>query len=212
MLLAGSMQQPPEGPPYLPSEPGAAPRGTPRATVSAGATACLVVVGVTTIGLVVAVVLAVIAFRRFNAAAKGAEARSTVATIARAQAEAFAANGTLCGPASPVPAKVPTGSRYQPSLLPGDDFQKGSATDGWPCLKIAMTTPIGFQYEMRVRGAYKGVARGGPDPGPDGFEVSAEGDLDGNGKTSLFVQVGHIDPTTGTVVLVFPLFAVDETE
>jgi hypothetical protein len=33
----------------------------------------------------------------------------------------------------------------------------------------------------RIGGNYKGPARGDPDPGPNGFEVSAEGDLDGDG-------------------------------
>ena len=39
----------------------------------------------------------------------------------------------------------------------------------------------------------------GPDPGPDGFEASAEGDIDGNGKTSLFTRVGKVDKKTQTL-------------
>jgi hypothetical protein len=34
---------------------------------------------------------------------------------------------------------------------------------------------------------------GGPDPGPNGFEAWAIGDLDGDGVTSLFTRTGKID-------------------
>ena len=60
-------------------------------------------------------------------------------------------------------------------------------------------------------GGYLGPQRGGPDPGPDGFEVAAEGDLDGDGETSLFTRVGKLNPDTGEIE-VFPLFIADEFE
>jgi hypothetical protein len=53
-----------------------------------------------------------------------------------------------------------------------------------------------------VGGSYKSTARGLPDPGPGAVEVSAEGDLDGDGRTGLIVMVGKVDPATRQ--LVFP--------
>ena len=58
----------------------------------------------------------------------------------------------------------------------------------------------------------KGAARGGPDPGPNGFEVAAEGDLDGDGKTSLITITAAIDPITGRLEVAPTVFAVDELE
>jgi len=53
--------------------------------------------------------------------------------------------------------------------------------------------PHYYQYSYSQRGPYKGPARGGPDPGPNGFEAVAEGDLDGDGVTSLFTTTGTVD-------------------
>ena len=61
-------------------------------------------------------------------------------------------------------------------------------------------------------GPYKGPARGGPDPGADGFEISAEGDLDGDGVTSLFTQTGKVNEATKSVRLGTQLFIADEKE
>ena len=55
-------------------------------------------------------------------------------------------------------------------------------------------------------------ARGGPDPGPNGFEVSAEGDLNGDGVTSLFTRVGVVDPQSGTVRVAPQIFVDRELE
>jgi len=74
-----------------------------------------------------------------------------------------------------------------------------------------MKSPIRYRYSYRAGGGYLGPARGGPDPGPDGFEVAAEGDLDGDGITSLFTITGQFDPTWNSVLL-SSLFAVDEFE
>jgi hypothetical protein len=69
---------------------------------------------------------------------------------------------------------------------------------------------VRYQYEYRAGGPYKCTKRGGVDPGPDGFEVSAEGDLNGDGKTSLFCVVGK---RSGDVIkLSTQLFISDELE
>ena len=43
------------------------------------------------------------------------------------------------------------------------------------------------------------------------FEVSAEGDLDGDGKTSLFTVIGQEDPVAKSIVL-SKTFVTDEYE
>ncbi|NUP11748.1 MAG: fimbiral protein pilA [Polyangiaceae bacterium] len=163
--------------------------------------------------------LAIYGVRRYLSSAKGAEAKNTVGAIARGAVGAYereqvSASGALkhalCQSAPPVPATVPSGTKYQADLTPGKDYDTGDDTAGWKCLKFMMTTPSYFQYEYRAGGPYKCVARGGPDPGPNGFEVSAEGDLDGDGKTSLFCQVGRVDGDKVTVGT--QLFIADEGE
>lgn len=165
--------------------------------------------------------LALAGFRRYLLMAKTAEARSTVATIARGAVAAYErelleAGGRnvthkLCGSAPSVPAEVPKASKYKPLAEPGKDFQTGSQTEGWRCLRFEMTSPIYYRYEYRAGKGYKGPARGGPDPGPKGFEISAEGDLDGDGKTSLFTMTGKPGPR-GTIELSRELFVADEAE
>ena len=78
-------------------------------------------------------------------------------------------------------------------------FHVGDQESGWRCLKFEMTEPQYYQYTYIAGGPYKGPKRGGPDPGPNGFEIAAEGDLDGNGVTSLFTRTGVVDAQTGMV-------------
>ena len=117
-----------------------------------------------------------------------------------------------CASAIDVPATVPRGTSYRPNTKPGNDFETGDAKGGWRCLKFGLTQPHRYQYSYRHGGNYKGPKRGGPDPGPSGFEVSAEGDLDGDGKTSLFTRIGTIDRATGHLHLATQLFIDDEYE
>ncbi len=77
--------------------------------------------------------------------------------------------------------------------MAGSDFETGDDKAGWRCLKFSMTQPHYYQYGYTVGGPYKGPAVGGPDPGPNGFEAWAVGDLDGDGVTSLFTRTGKID-------------------
>jgi len=77
-------------------------------------------------------------------------------------------------------------------------------------LRFTLERPSYYQYDYRVGSGYKGPSRGGPDPGKGGFEVSAEGDLDGDGKTSLFTMTGQI--VGGEIVLSPQVFTSDELE
>jgi len=192
---------------------------------SGGSTVVIVIMVV--IGLVVVVggimaVFAIYGTRRYLASAKTSEAKNNIGAIARAAADAYEREGAaselaggpakhrLCGRAFAVPAAVPKATKYQPDTAEGKDFNAGDATGGWKCLKFSVTTPIYYQYEYHAGGGYKGPSRGGPDPGKDGFEVSAEGDLNGDGKTSLFTQVGRIE--NGHIKLDPTIFISDELE
>ncbi|WP_434047761.1 MULTISPECIES: hypothetical protein [Sorangium] len=165
--------------------------------------------------------LAVYGVRRYLASAKTAEAKNTIGVIARSAVGAFerAASSQksvppssrhLCKSAAPVPAAVPRGTRYTPSSSPGQDFNQGDDTSGWRCLQFNLTMRAYYQYDYRAGSGYKGPARGGPDPGKDGFEVSAEGDLDGDGTTSLFTRTGKI--VNGKLVLNPEVFIADGME
>lgn len=127
------------------------------------------------------------------------EAENAVGAISRAAQAAYesASPHALCATAIDIPKEVPKATSYTPSQQAGADFDSGSATEGWRCLRFSFRMPIHYRYAYRRGGNYKGPARGGPDPGPNGFEVSAEGDVDGDGKTSFFSIVGTIDPKTG---------------
>jgi hypothetical protein len=165
--------------------------------------------------------VAIYGVRRYLAASKVSEAKNTVGAISRGAVAAFEREGAgpsgtvshrLCGSAKPVPAQVPSGTKHQPDAKPGADFDSGDAARGWRCLKFMMTVPHFYQYEYRQGGPYKGPARGGPDPGPNGFEVSAEGDLDADGQTSLFTRTGTVDPKTQQLKLSPELFVSNELE
>jgi hypothetical protein len=169
--------------------------------------------------------LAIYGTKRYLAASKTAEAKGSVFAIARGAQQAFEREGSdaaslnaagapihrLCESAQAVPATVPKGAKYQPSSEKGRDYETGSPLAGWKCLKFSMVGPQFYQYDYRRGGGYKGPGRGGPNPGKDGFEISAEGDLDGDGKTSLFTITGAVDRKTNSVKL-GKLFIADEFE
>lgn len=102
----------------------------------------------------------------------------------------------LCGSALPVPAEVPRGVAHDPRPA---DFESGSPTEGWRCLKFAISEPFRCQYVYRAGSGYKGPKRGYPDPGPQGFEVSAECDVSGEGRTQLVTRTGVVKD--GSVVI-----------
>jgi hypothetical protein len=172
-------------------------------------------------------VAAFVEFKQSQMRSRTVQARSIVQAIAAAANGAYRSNrfdwrnytenpgsagDRLCKTAAPVPAAVPVRTSYLPSDQPGEDWNSGDERTGWKCLKFALTAEQHFQFTYNVGGSYKGPARGGPDPGPAGFEVAAEGDQDGDGKTSLFTVTGTIDPTSGDLTLATTVFASDELE
>lgn len=121
------------------------------------------------------------------------EVKNNIGAIARGAMAAYEHRGKLCGDATAVPAAVPAGVSYPPNTTRGADFNTGDAGGGWRCVRFNMTQPVRYRYAYRQGARYIGPARGLPDPGPHGFEVSAEGDLDGDGKTSLFTITAELD-------------------
>jgi hypothetical protein len=165
----------------------------------------------------VASALGIYGVNRYLKSAKTTEAKLNIGRITRGAIEAYELERDpgpnlhmLCKSAVAVPSEVPSGRKYVPSAEAGRDFQTGDRTTGWRCLRFSTDTPTYYQYEYRAGGNYKGPARGGPDPGPNGFEVSAEGDLDGDGKTSLFTLVGKVK--NGSIERSTTVFISDEFE
>ena len=159
--------------------------------------------------------------RRYLSAAKAAEAKNTIGAIRRGAAMAYereqlGPNNTaahkLCKSAVPVPSAVPKATKYLPSTDPGHDWNTGDQEHGWRCLKFQTSEPVRYQYTYIQGGPYKGPKRGGPDPGPNGFEIAAEGDLDGDGVTSLFTLIGTVDPKTDMVRVSRQMFVDSEDE
>lgn len=168
---------------------------------------------VSTVG--VASALAIFGVNRYLKSAKTAQAKMTVGRISRHATESFeretmTGGHSLCKSATAVPSVVPAGRKYVPSDQSGRDFLTGDVENGWRCLRFQAEEALYYQYEYRVGGNYKGPGRGGPDPGPNGFEVSAEGDLDGDGQTSLFTLVGQVE--NGELRRATQVFVADEFE
>jgi hypothetical protein len=155
--------------------------------------------------------------RRYLFSAKTAEAKNVLGAMTRAAVAAYEREmpgpgptgftHSLCKSTHPVPSAVPRGVKYQSS---SHDWETGDDTTGWRCLKFMMSEPQRFRYTYTAGGPYKGPSRGGPDPGPNGFEVAAEGDLDGNGVTSLVTRTGVV--RQGSIVISTELFVDKEFE
>ena len=115
----------------------------------------------------VAAAIAVYSVRRYLATSKSAEAKTTVAAIARAAKARYENDRVLCASAQPVPAdKPPAATKYAPS---NTDYG-GTERKGWKCLRFELTQPHRFRYN------YEATRKS--------FVVVAEGDLDGDGVTS----------------------------
>lgn len=183
----------------------------------------VVLLGILAIGVIAVFgALGIAGTRSYLKNAKTAEAKNTLEGISRAVVSTYererwdeatqTVKHELCGSAEPVPATVPAGKKYQPATQSGQDFESGDENRGWKCLRFTITSPVYYRYDYRVGSGYKGPARGGPDPGPDGFEISAEGDLDADGKTSLFTLTGKVDRATHSIRVEREIFVVDGDE
>jgi hypothetical protein len=130
--------------------------------------------------------LSVYGARRYIQDTKVSEAPNTLGSIALAYGATFK---ELPAPGKKVtlkklvslpavPASVPRGVKYQSSP---DDWKS------WSAIHFALTEPQYFQYEVVA-------AKDGKTA-----EIIARGDLDGNGKASLFRLKIELDPKTGEI-------------
>ena len=145
------------------------------------------------------------------AAAKVAEAKSTIGAISRAavaayERETFPPPGhQLCKSSIRVPDVPPRGTKYTPKSADGADFNTGSDTTGWKSLKFALTEPIYYAYKYET-----GSGSGKSGATASGFEVAAQGDLNGNGVFSFFAR--GADVRNGNVVLSTEVYIENEYE
>jgi type IV pilus assembly protein PilA len=138
-------------------------------------------------------VLAIYGVRKYLANAKTAEARNSLGQIAKDGAAAaerekgttaiITAGSTsalmrqFCDTAAAsVPASKASiqGTKYQSQV---SDWNAGSATVGWQCLKFSLEEPQYYMYSYSATGT---SATSG------GFVATANGDLNGDGNTSAF--------------------------
>lgn len=181
--------------------------------------------------------LAIYGVRRYLQSAKTSEAKNSIGAMARGGVGAYERETTsnelvpegqtaqafthdVCsGATSAVPAAVSaiSGRKYQPSSAPTADFENGSATGGWKCLKFTITNPIYYQYHYaatRVSGGTTGTSGTrltGTVPTP-GFLASAVGDLDGDSIYSNFGMRAQVNTTTRSIRLDTQVEIVDEFE
>lgn len=175
--------------------------------------------------------LAIYGVRRYLASAKTSEAKNTVGAIARGAAAAYeresaaseileegdsstAPTRALCESADAVPATIDEvrNTKYQPRNQEGQDFETGTSTAGWKCLKFSMTQPIYYQYDYNANGGYVSPAAGAPNPGTAGFEAVAQGDLDGDGVLSTFARNATINPDSNELNIATQVFIGNEFE
>ena len=193
--------------------------------MQAGYTLVELMIGLATVSVLAA--LATTGFQNHRGYAKSAEAKETVGSIGRAVAAgSYRSDATrsikgdksqgkgkqkgqgatvtegvpgLCNTSVLVPDKLSkvTARQYQPSSAPGRDYQTGSDSDGWQCLRFQVTTPQHYQYRYVLGGPPISVKlpNGGSPNGAAGsidreWTAYARGDTDGDGIHAWFVLRG----------------------
>lgn len=172
--------------------------------------------------------LAIYGVRKYLLSAKTSEAKNTIGAITRAAVAAYerekydaqlmTAGGTsstashsLCDGTDPVPDTIPKGTKYTPSPLLTNDYNKGNTISSWKCLKFGLNEPHYYQYNY-----FGGVNSGkgtinttglavtnAPAAGAAGWYSEAAGDLSGDGVNSYFTSYGAIvngQPVTSTTI------------
>jgi len=183
----------------------------PKNTLKRGFTMVELMLVVAIVGALAA--LAIYGVLRYVNAAKTSEAKLAIGAITRLAVMAYnenaqpqilpeasmgaTYNNILCGNAIAVPSAVPHGTKYQPRVATGFDFDTGDQGNGWICLGFSTSQPIYYQYNYVVGNGYVGPPLGAPNPGTSGFEVSAQGDLNADGNLQIFTLSGV---TTGPEV------------
>ena len=185
--------------------------------------------------------LAIYGVRRYLASAKTSEAKNSIGAIARGAVGAFERETTaqeivamgasgdefshdVCDDTPPVPDTLAdvAGKKYQANQANGTDYETGTASSGWKCLKFNMSSPQYFSYyyvgNRRSNDGTVAAPQGTlpaitvPASSTPGIEVYAYGDLDGDSTISGFAQFGALDTTTQSLRLATEVTVVDEYE
>jgi prepilin-type N-terminal cleavage/methylation domain-containing protein len=109
---------------------------------------------------------------------------------------------SLCGSASPVPSSIENvrGKVYN---APPSAWSSGSSSEGWRCLRMSRSGNQSYQFGYdKGAGTISGAS--------EGFTAWARGDLDGDGRNSLFRIRGNL--VGGSVVHGAGVEMVDQTE
>jgi type IV pilus assembly protein PilA len=170
-------------------------------------------------------VLAIFGVRKYLASAKSAEATNSIGAINRGAVAAFEREGapaelkvgaseapvhSLCTSSSKVPAAAPAGVKYTPNPAAGSDYQTGSGTGGWKCVRFELTQPQYYAYAYTSGGgvgatvAAAQLATTVTHPA-SGWLSEAVGNLNGDAAISEFVTGGSImsgQPVTYTQIAV----------
>jgi type IV pilus assembly protein PilA len=164
-------------------------------------------------------VLAIYGVRKYIANAKTAEARNSLGQLAKDSAAAVerekgtntivAAGGTsqlmraFCDDSTAVPGSgtVPQAQKYQSQI---SEWNTGSATQGWQCLKFSLEEPQYYLYQYLSSGSsavaqFSGGTPAGTNASTGGFVAVANGDLNGNGVLSTFAVWGSAE--SGSVAI-----------
>src|SRR6185312_14024016 len=150
--------------------------------------------------------LAIYGVRKYLANAKTAEARNSLGQIAKdaaAAAEREKVTDPIIAPGStsalmrafcdtasnsvPSGTNVPHGQKYQSAAA---EWNSGSATAGWQCVKFSLEEPQYYQY---------GYSAGNTSAINGNFQATATGDLNGDNNTSLFLISGVA--TSGSIAI-----------
>jgi type IV pilus assembly protein PilA len=171
----------------------------------------LATIGAGVLILPVLAVLSIYGVRKYIANAKTAEARNSLAQMAKDAAVAYETEEVdplrpsipirrLCPSASMSVPASPTSIRGRKYQSAPSDWEVDSASNGgFSCLHFSMTSPQYYLYEYGATGASS--------PG-DGFTATARGDLNGDGATSRFgvLVLERLQALAGDFDLDFALF------
>ena len=134
--------------------------------------------------------------------------------LTHALLDAYQSTGRLCAAddATQIPfGRVPSKNAYQPLSTPGSDFMSGTPARGWSCIGFMTNFPLCVQLNYRQGSGYLSTKFGNLDPGPNGFELSAISDYDGDGELGVEAITGHVEPGSNKVVIE-PIFRFQPSE
>jgi type IV pilus assembly protein PilA len=146
----------------------------------ASTSSAIVIIGVVLLLVGVVVPGAIYGLRRYLAVAKTAEARVTLQAMAAAASARWSRDRRICPSASsPVPRDVWTIQAKKYMSLPAEWNVDRPIDAGFACLGFHMDRPQYYQYEYHATATE--------------LELTARGDLDGDGVFSLYRIRGHVE-------------------